>query len=383
MARAAVEHGESQRVMNGLSRGEILGTVRAMFRLSSCLVLMLLIAARAGAGEKERTFDFSGVDAGKLPAGFSSRVSGAGKPGAWSIALDEAPTAFPSITGNSPATSKRKVLAQTSHDVTDEHFPLLVFDEGVYDDFTFSAKVKMVGGAIEQMAGLAFRIQDERNYYVVRASALGGTFRFYKFVNGARSDPVGPEIQIPKGAWHEIAVECRGNRIRCLLNGKEAMPVITDTSFIRGKVGFWTKSDSVSYFAEARVSFKPRETLAHILIREAMQKFPRLMDVQIFAATPVDPAVKIIASAVDSEIGQAGSQPERDVIQWGTVYYGKDEKQVTVTIPLRDNNGTPVAAVKVIMKSFPGQTEANAVGRATPVVLLMQSRVPSLKDLLE
>jgi len=217
----------------------------------------------------------------------------------------------------------------------------------------------------------------------VRASALGGTFRFYKFVNGVRSDPVGPEIQIPKGAWHEIAVECRGNRIRCLLNGKEAMPVITDTSFIRGKVGFWTKSDAVSYFAEARVSFKPRETLAHILIREAMQKFPRLMDVQIFAATPVDPAVKIIASAVDSEIGQAGSQPERDVIQWGTVYYGKDDKQVTVTIPLRDNNGTPVAAVKVIMKSFPCQTEANAVGRATPVVLLMQSRVPSLKDLLE
>ena len=38
-----------------------------------------------------------------------------------------------------------------------------------------------------------------------------------------RSDPVGPEIEIPKGTWHEIAVECKGNRIRCLLNGKEAM----------------------------------------------------------------------------------------------------------------------------------------------------------------
>ena len=344
---------------------------------------MLSIAAHSNAAQKERTFDFSGDALGQPPAGFTSKVSGAGKPGAWAIALDDAPTAFPSVTGNAPATSKRRVLAQTSRDVTDERFPLLIFDEDVYDDFTFSAKVKMVGGAIEQMAGLAFRIQDENNYYVVRASALGSTFKFYIFVNGARSDPIGPEIEIARGAWHELAIECKGNRIRCLLNGKEAIPVITDTSFVRGKVGFWTKSDSVSSFTDARVSFKPREVLAHILIREAMQKFPRLLGLQIFATTPLDAALKIIASTKDSEIGQAGGAVERDVIDRGNVYYGKANDQVMVTIALKNHNGEPVAAVKVIMKSFAGQTEATAVSRATPVVKLMQPRVSSLKDLVE
>jgi hypothetical protein len=39
--------------------------------------------------------------------------------------------------------------------------------------------------------------------------------------------------------------------------------------------------------------------------------------------------------------------------------------------------------VRVVMKSFPGQTEANAVVRATPVVKEIQDRVRSLDDLVE
>jgi hypothetical protein len=275
------------------------------------------------------------------------------------------------------------VLGQTARDATDEHFPLLVLDDEVYDDFTFTARVKLVAGAVEQMGGLAFRIQDEKNYYVVRASGLGNSFRFYKFVNGERSDPIGPEIEISKGVWHEVSVECRGNRIRCLLDGKETIPSINDTSFTKGRVGFWTKSDSVSYFTDARVSFRPRETLAQIFVREAVQKYPRLLGVQIFAATPTDPAVKIIASAKDGDYGQAGGKTEKAVIERGSVFYGKGDNQVMITMPLKDRNGDPVAAVRVIMRSFPGQTEANAVGRAEPVVQLMKDRVLSLKDLTE
>jgi len=352
-------------------------------RIGLLLSATLLAALQLGAAEKERVFDFSNVDTGKTPPGFASKLTGQGKPGTWVMTLDEAPTAFPSVTGNAPTTSKRKVLAQTSGDVTDERFPLLVFEEDVYEDFTFSAKVKLVGGAIEQMGGLAFRIRDEKNYYVVRASALGGTFKFYKFVNGERSPPLGPEIEIPKGVWHDLSVECKGNQILCRLNGREAIPPITDTSFTRGRVGFWTKSDSVSYFTDARVTFRPRESLAQMFIREAMQKYPRLVGLRIYARPPGESAVKIVASGDESERGQAGGNVEADVIDRGTVYHGKDGDVASVTLPLKDRNGDPVAAVKVYMKSFPGQTEANAVGRATPVLKLMDSRVPSLRELIE
>ena len=50
---------------------------------------------------------------------------------------------------------------------------------------------------------------------------------------------------------------------------------------------------------------------------------------------------------------------------------------------LRDRNGDPVAAVRVIMKSFAGQTEQAAFARALPVVREMQSHVTSLQDLVQ
>ena len=52
-------------------------------------------------------------------------------------------------------------------------------------------------------------------------------------------------------------------------------------------------------------------------------------------------------------------------------------------LPLRDRNGDPIAAVQIILKSFPGQTEDNALLRARPIVSQMQPRVLSLDALLE
>ena len=56
---------------------------------------------------------------------------------------------------------------------------------------------------------------------------------------------------------------------------------------------------------------------------------------------------------------------------------------MAVVQPLRDRNGEPVAAVRVTMKSFAGQTEQNALQRALPIVKAMQSRVRTLTELKE
>ena len=54
-----------------------------------------------------------------------------------------------------------------------------------------------------------------------------------------------------------------------------------------------------------------------------------------------------------------------------------------LTLPLRDSNGDKVAAVRMVMKAFPGQTENNAVARAMPVIKGMESRIQTWKDLLQ
>jgi hypothetical protein len=335
--------------------------------------VLVLLVCRAAA--EERVFDFSKYPENQTPPGFRSLVTGKGKPGDWRVIRDQTPNAQ---TPDAP----KAVLAQLSQDPTDEHFPLLCFDEDIYGDFTLTTRFKTVAGKAEEMAGIAFRIQNETNYYVVRASSLGNTFRFYKVVDGDRGTLIGPQIPIPTNVWQEMSIECKGNQIHLLLNGKEAMPPLQDSSFMSGKVGFWTKSDSVSYFADTKVVYTPREVPARALVRTLAKKYPRLLGLELFVAGTESGTTRLLASKQEKDIGRAGGKTELDVLSTGTTYYGKERTSVSVVLPLRDRNGDPIAAVRVVMKTFPGQTEDNAIIRATPIVKEMQERAHSLDDLL-
>jgi len=273
------------------------------------------------------------------------------------------------------------VLAQMSQDPTDEHFPILIYDDETFGDFTFSTRLKTVSGRTEQMAGIVFRYQNETNFYVLRASSLGNTFRFYKVVNGERGIIIGPEVRIPTNVWVEVSVQCKGNQIHCMLEGKEAIPMFTDNSFSSGKIGFWTKSDSVSYFTDARIDYVPRQIEAEIIVRELLKKYPRLEDIRIYTAGATAGSSRLVASREQKDVGQPGTKAESDILQRGVVYYAKEKGITTVTMPIRDRNGESVAAVRVVMKSFPGQTEQNAVARATPIIKEIQARIQTGEDL--
>ncbi len=215
----------------GLSLGLVLLDSRHM--RNHLLWVFLLLAFSAAAAERQ--FDFSAFPQNQTPPGFRSAVTGNGKPGDWKVIVDEAPTPASSPAAQAPGL-KQAVLAQLAQDPTDEHFPLLIFEDKIFGDFAITTRFKTVRGVTEQMAGIAFRIQNETNYYVVRASSLGNSFRFYKVVDGERSTPIGPQIPIASGLWHELSVACKGNQIRCLLNGKEVIPPLQDSSFSSGKI---------------------------------------------------------------------------------------------------------------------------------------------------
>jgi len=345
--------------------------------ISACLIIPA-VPLRAA----ELQFDLiKHID--ELPPGFRSTLTGEGKPGEWKVIMDEGPPLLPPLIPNAPIVTRSAVLAQLDRNPTDEHFPLLIYEKETFGDFTISARFKTVGGAVEQMAGLAFRIQDEKNYYYVRASSLGNTFRFYKIVNGQRSPPISADVEIPKGVWHELSLTCKGNSLRCLLNGKEVIPPFADDTFSSGKIGFWTKSDSVSYFTDIKINYSPRAILAQTLVMDMFQQYPRLLGLKIYAAAGKDLKVQSIASLDEKELSQPGGTIEQDVIARSTVYYGKEKDSVLVTLPFHDANGETVAAVKVVMKSFPGQTEKNAIARALPIVKGIEARVLKAADLVQ
>src|ERR1035437_4819401 len=214
----------------------------------------------------EIKFDFSSFPTDQTPTGFRSTVAGEGKPGDWKVIMDEVAPLLAPLTTQSPVVTRRAVLAQLSREALDEHFPLLIYEGETFSDFKLTTKFKTVGGGLEKMAGIAFRMQDEKNFYVVRASSLGSSFRFYKVVNGERGEPIGPAVEVSSGVWHELGVECKGSQIRCTLDGKEMFPPLGDGSFASGKVGFWTKSDSVSYFCDTRINYTPKMVPAQAIV---------------------------------------------------------------------------------------------------------------------
>ena len=119
-------------------------------------------------------------------------------------------------------------------------------------------KFKAIAGSEDRAAGLVWRARDANNYYVVRANALEDNVVLYKTVNGVRSalDIVGRKggyginVPVPANQWHGLRVDFSGSRFRVLYNGKQLFEVEDSTFSDAGKVGLWTKADSVTLFDE-------------------------------------------------------------------------------------------------------------------------------------
>ena len=349
------------------------GLLSVVFAFSTALVALAA----------EREFDIDAVKPGTTPAGWSSQVAGKGKPGEWTIQMDEVPTPIANLSDKAPKLNRRAVLAQSSHDIEDEHFPILLLDDEKFGDFQFTSRFKITGGSAEQMAGLVFRAQNASNFYVVRASALGGNIRFYKFVDGERSVPLGPDISIEKGKWYELGVSAQGNRIQIKLDGREIMPALQDNTFNSGKIGFFTKSDATAVFADAKITYQPLERLSTILVRDTLQTQSRLLDLRIYVPDRETRELTVAAAKKKEDIGLKADETENKVFKENQTYFAKTRDAAIVTAALHDRNGEVAGVIKFFLKPYPGQTESATITRVLPTIRRIEMRVGAAKDLVE
>ncbi|TMQ12448.1 MAG: DUF1080 domain-containing protein [Deltaproteobacteria bacterium] len=209
-------------------------------------VLTILVGAVAAdeatrPKSKETTWTFDADKADKPPAGFSFGRTGQGKEGKWVVlAVKDAPSS-----GN--------VLAQTDGDKTDYRFPVAVADSPSLADVALSVKCKPVSGEVDQGCGLVFRYQDANNYYLTRANALEDNVRFYYVKNGQREQIKSWSGKVKSGVWHDYKIEAKGDRFVITFDGKKVLEATDKTFSQPGKVGVWTKADSVIYFDDLKV----------------------------------------------------------------------------------------------------------------------------------
>ena len=117
---------------------------------------------------------------------------------------------------------------------------------GPYTDVDVSVKFKPISGREDASGGIIFRFADGR-YYVVRANALEDNFRLYANDRGRRQLASASVKPPALGQWHSLRVVAVGDHMQAWLNGALYLDH-RDARFKSGRIGLWTKADSVTAF---------------------------------------------------------------------------------------------------------------------------------------
>ena len=144
--------------------------------------------------------------------------------------------------------SKRPVLVQQA---TQNTYNVIVSPLGPYSDVEVSMKFRPISGREDASGGIVFRFADGK-YYLIRANALEDNFRLYYYDRDRRMLK-SARVQAPAlQQWHSVRIVAEGDRIRGWLNGAQLLDD-RDARFKVGRVGLWTKADSITAFDEFSV----------------------------------------------------------------------------------------------------------------------------------
>jgi hypothetical protein len=229
------------RLRPGLSRGVGLAVLAGL----ALTPLGAFAQATSPADDGEVHVDFEERPVGGTPPSFETGLTGKGGPVRWELLRDESAPNGPTV------------LAETSGDRTSDRFPLAILEGFEARDVEVRVRFKPISGKVDQAAGLMVRVRDEDNYYIARANALEGNVRLYKVVDGKRQQFAGVAVTVLKGKWQELGLRVEGNRLTVSLDGKELFNATDRTFAEAGRVGLWTKADSLTYFDELIVRRLP------------------------------------------------------------------------------------------------------------------------------
>jgi hypothetical protein len=177
------------------------------------------------------TVNFDDAKTGSPPPGWTATQTGEGA-AKWEVAADDS------------APSKPNVLKQSGS----AKFPVCIKDDTSLKNGFVEVKFKPVAGRDDQAGGLVWRCQDADNYYVARANALEDNVSIYHTIAGKRTAFASVTAKVASGVWHKLRVDFSGGKFTVRFDGKKVIQAADDSLTAAGKVGLWTKADSVTLF---------------------------------------------------------------------------------------------------------------------------------------
>jgi hypothetical protein len=177
------------------------------------------------------TAKFDDLKTGAPPPGWTATQTGSGS-AKWDVVADDS------------APSKPNVLKQSG----EAAYPICLKDDTSLKDGFVEVKFKPISGKEDQAGGLIWRAKDSDNYYIARANALEDNVCIYHTIKGKRTEKKRVQLKVASNKWHTLRVDFSSNHFTVTFDGKNALEWDDDTFKEAGKVGVWTKADSVTLF---------------------------------------------------------------------------------------------------------------------------------------
>jgi len=181
---------------------------------------------------------------GAAPAEFEIARTGRGSVGQWTVVTDA-------------TAAKGQAIEQTSADPTDYRFPLAIYRPASATNLDVTVRFKAVSGKVDRAGGIAVRLSDPDNYYVVRANALEDNVRFCRMVKRKREQLAGADLKVTSNEWHTLGLRAEGERFTVTFDGKTLYTASDKTFSGAGRVALWTKADSVTRFEQIEIKPLP------------------------------------------------------------------------------------------------------------------------------
>jgi hypothetical protein len=212
-------------------------------------------------GHKLTLYDFSGETVGAPPKSFAAAV------GNWLIGTDgdnkvlvvDGRSWRRGVPSAGLADKARALYGERYAEFLDNvkayaYYPFAVatgIDDFQQGKITF--RFKAIAGRIDQGAGILFDLKPNGDYYALRANPLENNLVLWRYKHGRRSSVAWVRnVNTPSRTWHTLTLSVKGNTIKGSVNGKHYLTSRLPAP-VSGRVGVWTKADSVVYFDDYQV----------------------------------------------------------------------------------------------------------------------------------
>jgi hypothetical protein len=234
--------------------------MKVVSALSVCTILLTATLAAQSTTPAATTINLGKERPGSEPSRFVSVV------GNWSIALDEHGQKVIQVDGRQwikgqpsagLAAKARTIYGSRHEEFIDSvkayaYFPYSVAkDIDAFRNGEITIRFRLLAGQLDQCAGILFNLKPNGDYLTVRFNGKEDNLVLWTFKNGKRSfvKKASEDVHLKMGEWHRMKISVQGTSLRGYLDDKPILE-FTLPEPVSGKVGLWSKTDSVSQFGD-------------------------------------------------------------------------------------------------------------------------------------